>query len=102
MDNYHATAQEVIDLIEGFSKQGGEGRVSLNETAKYAYSESVSNSVMVMPDNDWVRLSDYINENYNTVVQGSGLDPYELLTSPRILSGELSLPQIKDIWNFIN
>ena len=101
--NYHATVQEVVDLIESFSKQGEEGRVSLAEAAKYAYSESICNSVTKMEDDDeWQRLKAYVNENYSTDVQASGLELYELLTSPRILSGELSLPQIRDIWNFIN
>lgn len=100
--NYHATVQEVVDLIESFGKQGEEGRVSLAEAAKYAYSESICNSVTKMEDDEWQRLKAYVNENYSTDVQGSGLELYELLTSPRILSGELSLPQIRDIWNFIN
>jgi hypothetical protein len=100
--NYHATAQEVIDLIEGFSKQGEEGRVSLNETAKQAYSEAICNSVAKMPDNDWERLSAYIKENFKGIARGGNGDIFTILKSPRILSGELSLPQIRDIWNFIN
>lgn len=101
-NNYDATAQEVINLIEGFSKQGEEGRVSLNETAKQAYCEAICNSVSKMPDDDWVRLSDYIKENFKSIVRGGNGDIYTILTSPRLLSGELSLPQIRDIWNFIN
>jgi hypothetical protein len=102
-DNYHATVQEVVDLIESFSKQGVDGVVSLNEAAKYAYSESICNSVAKMEDDDeWQRLKAYVTEKYSTLVQASGLELYELLTSPRILSGELSLPQIRDIWYFIN
>lgn len=100
--NYHATAQEVVDLIESFSKQGEEGRVSLAEAAKYAYSESICNSVTKMSDKDWERLSAYIKENFKGIVSGGNGDIYTILTSPRFLSGELSLPQIRDIWNFIN
>lgn len=100
--NYHATTQEVIDLIEGFSKQGEEGRVSLNETAKQAYCEAICNSVAKMQDKDWERLSAYIKENFKGIVNGGNGDIFTILNSPRFLSGELSLPQIRDIWNFIN
>lgn len=100
--NYHATVQEVVDLIESFGKQGEEGRVSLAEAAKYAYSESICNSVTKMEDDEWVRLSDYIKENFKGIARGGNGDIYTILTSPRFLSGELSLPQIRDIWNFIN
>ena len=101
-NNYHATAQEVIDLIEGFSKQGEVGMVSLNETAKYAYCESICNSVVKMQDNDWERLAAYIKENHKGIAGGGNGDIFAILNSPRLLSGELSLPQIRDIWNFIN
>lgn len=100
--NYHATKEEVIDLINGLDTDTLDGRVSLNEVAKQAYCEVICNEVNKMEsDDEWERLSAYINENYSTVVQGSGLELYDLLTSPRILSGELDLTQIRDIYNYI-
>lgn len=100
--NYHATKEEVIDLINGLDTDTLDGIVSLNEVAKQAYCENICNEVTEMEsDDEWERLKAYVNENYSTTVRGSGLELYELLTTPRILSGELDLPQIRDIYNYI-
>ncbi len=100
MEEYNATKKEVIDLINNFDETTDDGRWSLNEVAKQAYCESICYGVLFLEQNEQYDLLDNIYGRFNSNIEQLD-DTFSVLTSPRILSGELDLSQCVEVMSYV-
>lgn len=100
MEEYNATKKEVIDLINKFDETTDDGKWSLNEVAKQVYCESICNGVLFLEQNEQYDLLDNIYGRFNSNIEQLD-DTFSVLTSPRILSGELDLSQCVEVMSYV-
>lgn len=100
MEEYHATKEEVINLINKFDETTTDGKIALNEVAKQAYCESICNGVIFLEEAEQYDLLDAIYAKFNGNIEQLD-DIFSVLTSPRILSGELDLEQCREVYGYV-
>lgn len=100
MEEYQATREEIINLINKFDDSTDNGKWSINEVAKIAYCESICNGVLELERNNKFDALQTIYAKFNGNIE-QVYDAYSALTAPRILSGELDLAQCKEVFGYI-
>ena len=96
---YNAKKNEIAILLNDLNEQE-----SINEIYKAALCEWVCEKVSALSETDTDQAADALQEifaKFNGNIE-QVFDAFELLTAPRILSGELSLEQLVELKGYIS